>query len=429
VKKSYHVISHQGKTSERYLAAFFQENGQQLLPLVELIEQCRLAVDEVIQVLGRQTIETILEVSATQIAGPRMQGKSGGEVSWYGSQQGRVRLKDRKLIVSKPRLRRKGRGAGKEVPIPAYEALQESETTGARMLETMLRGVSTRQYEHVIPEMAETVGVSRSSVSREAIEAAETQLKELLERDWSQTDLLVIYIDGMRFGSHHVLSAVGVDSQGRKHVLGLQDGASENTEAVKGLLCHLRDRGVGSDKRYLFVIDGAKALRAAIKEVYGAKQPVQRCRTHKMRNVIEQLPQEQQAQTKAVIKAAYRLDADKGMAKMKQLADWLAREWPQAAASLLEGLEETFTINSLGVPPSLHRCLGTTNIIESPQSGVRMRTGRVSRWKDGAMVRRWVASAFLITEKSFRKVVGYQELWALATILGRDTKTFKQEVA
>jgi putative transposase len=428
VRRNYHVVSRQGKPGERQLAEFFRNSGQQLLPMVELIEQCRLAVDEVIEVLGRKTIETILEVSAAQIAGPRAQGQAGGDVRWHGHQRGRVRLADRQLRVQKPRLRQRRRGAGGEVKIPAYEALQQG-STGEKMLETLLRGVSTREYEQVIPEMAETVGVSRSSVSREASQAAEAEMEKLLSRDWSAVELLVIYLDGMQLGSHHVLSAVGVDSEGRKHVLGMVEGASENQAAAQALLVHLREHGVDTGKRYLFVIDGAKALRAAIREVFGSRQPVQRCRTHKLRNVVEQLPRDQHAQVKAVMRAAYRLDANSGMAKLRQLAEWLRRDWECAASSLLEGLEETFTINILDVPPSLHRCLATTNIIESPQSGLRRRTRNVTRWRDAAMAKRWAAAALVLTERKFRKIMGHRDLWALAAILGRSVTTSQEKVA
>ena len=155
---------------------------------------------------------------------------------------------------------------------------------------------------------------------------------------------------------------------------------------------HLREHVVDTGKRYLFVIDGAKALRAAIREVFGSEQPVQRCRTHKLRNVVEQLPRDQHAQVKAVMRAAYRLDAASGMAKLRKLAEWLERDWEAAAHSLLEGLEETFTINTLDIPPTLHRCLATTNIIESPQSGLRRRTRNVTRWRDAAMAKRWAAA-------------------------------------
>ncbi len=164
------------------------------------------------------------------------------------------------------------------------------------MMGALLRGVSTREYAEVLPEMAETAGVSRSSVSRQAIEGSAEQLRQLRERRWEEADLLVLYIDGQRFGSHHVISAVGVDRAGTKHVLGIQAGATENAAAVKQLFTHLREQGLPTDRKYLFVIDGAKALRAAIEEIFGPDQPVQRCRNHKMRNVLDELPKEQQAQ-------------------------------------------------------------------------------------------------------------------------------------
>jgi len=182
----------------------------------------------------------------------------------------------------------------------------------------------------------------------------------------------------------------------------------------------------------LFVIDGAKALRAAIGKVFGPQHPVQRCRNHKIRNVVERLPEEQKDQVKAAMRASYKLEAKEGMARLRKLADWLEQEQPAAANSLREGLDECFTINRLGIPPSLHRCLATTNLIESPQSGVRMRTRRVCRWRDTAMVERWAAASFLATEKNFRRIMGWKDLWQLEAILGRkamETAAVRQEVA
>jgi transposase-like protein len=245
---------------------------------VELVTQARVAVDEVIDRIGRQTIETILNLSAEQVAGPRTPGKSSGDICWHGSQNGRVSLADRQIKVKRPRLRHKATG---EVGVPAYESLQDNEATAQRMMGALLRGVSTREYAEVLPAMAETAGVSRSSVSRQAIEGSVEQLRQLRERRWDEADLLVLYIDGQRFGSHHVISAVGVDRAGAKHVLGIAVGATENAAAVKQLVTHLRDQGLPTDRQYLFVIDGAKALRAAIEEVFGAAQLVQRCRNHK----------------------------------------------------------------------------------------------------------------------------------------------------
>jgi putative transposase len=425
LKRSYHTVTKIGQANAGRLAEFLSRNGQVLLPMVDLIEQSRLAVDELIDVAGRATLETVLQLSAEQVAGPRTPGKEREEVVWHGRQRGRVCLKERKLGVSKPRLRAKGGG---EVPIPAYKAMQDGRL-GRRMLDVLMRGISTRQYERVLPEMADTCGVSKSNVSREAAEAGEAALQELLERRFDQMDLLVIYIDGMMFGSQHVISAVGVDSEGHKHVLGMQQGATENAAAVEDLLQQLIARGVKPEAKRLFVIDGAKALRAAIHRVFGPQHPVQRCRNHKIRNVVERLPEEQKEQVKAAMRASYRLEAKAGIARLRKLADWLEQEQPAAAASLREGLEECFTINRLGVPPSLHRCLATTNLIESPQSGVRMRTRRVCRWRNADMMQRWVAASFLATEKNFRRIMGWKDLWQLKAILGRQTAATKQEVA
>ena len=385
--------------------SFWARTGRCCCPWCDLIEQSRLAVDELIDVAGRATIETVLQLSADQVAGPRTPGRRREEVGWHGRQRGRVCLKERKLGVSKPRLRARGGG---EVAIPAYAAMQDARL-GRRMLDVLLRGISARQYQNVLPEMADTCGVSKSNVSREAIAAGEEALKELLERRFDELDLLVIYLDGMVFGDHHMISAVGVDTAGHKHVLGIQQGATENAAAVEDLLQQLVARGVKPKAKVLFVIDGAKALRAAMHRVFGPQHPVQRCRNHKIRNVVERLPEDQKDQVKAALRAAYRLDAKDGIARLKKLADWLEQEQPAAAASLREGLEECFTINRLGVPPSLHRCLATTNLIESPQSGVRLRTRRVCRWRDAAMIQRWVAASFLATEKNFRRIMGWKE--------------------
>ena len=426
MKRSYHTTK--GPTNARRLAEFFSCNGQGLLPMVDLIEQSRLAVDELIDIAGRATIETVLQLSAEQLAGPRTPGQRRQQLLWHGQQAGRVCLRERKLGVTKPRLREKGGG---EVAIPAYEAMQENGLS-ERVLDVLMRGISTRQYAEVLPEMASTCGVSKSNVSREAAEASEEALKEMLERRFDDVDLLVIYIDGMMFGEHHVISAVGVDRAGHKHVLGIQPGATENAAAVEDLLQQLVARGVNPKAKRLFVIDGAKALRAAIAKVYGPQHPVQRCRNHKIRNVVERLPEEQKDQAKAALRASYKLEAKEGIARLRKLADWLEQEQPAAANSLREGLEECFTINRLGIPPSLHRCLATTNLIESPQSGVRMRTRRVCRWRDTAMVARWAAASFLATEKNFRRIMGWKDLWQLEAILGRrtmETAAIRQEVA
>src|ERR1035437_4766200 len=326
-------------------------------------------------------------------------------------------LSDRKLQVERPRWRTKGRGRTKEVEIPAYTAMQDQSPLGEHMLDTLLRGVSTRNYKEVIPQMAETIGVSKSIVSRQAIEASEAELEALLSRRFDDLELLVIYMDGVVLGDHTMIGAVGVDGEGRKHVLGIREGATENATVVMELLEDIVARGVDPKQKRLFIIDGSKALRAAINAVFGADQPVQRCRAHKIRNVLDHLPEEQKDQVKSLMRAAWKMEAKAGMVRIRKLAEWLKREYPTAAASLLEGLEECFTINRLGVKPLLQRCLATTNIIESPHAGVRIRTRRVTNWQNGSMARRWMASAFIRTEKRFNKIMGYRDLWTLEAIL------------
>jgi len=215
---------------------------------VEQIEQAEVALDELVDVLGGASVEMVLRLSAERIAGPPHPGKKGGAVGWHGGEEGTVCLKERKLGVKRPRFRKKGQGEDGEIPIPAYEAMRSDEKLGSRMLEILLRGVSTWQYRAVLPEMAETVGVSRSSVSREAMEASEEELRRLSERRLEELDLLVIYLDGVIFGEHHVLVAVGVDAEGHKQVLGIAEGASENQAVAKGLLEDVVRRGVRTDR-------------------------------------------------------------------------------------------------------------------------------------------------------------------------------------
>ena len=298
MKKTYEVTS---GTDRRAIAEFMKREGQFLLPMVALVERTGVAIDEVIQVMGRATIEAVLEMSAEGVAGPKQ--------------------------------------AGKAREVPAYAAMRRPGALADRMLEILMAGVSTRKYGHVIGEMADTVGVSASSVSRETIEA--------------------------------------------------------------------------SERRRLFVIDGSKALKKAITQVFGASHLVQRCRNHKLRNVIGHLPKDEHPQVKAAIRAAWKLDAKDGTQKLEQLARWLERDQPSAAASLREGLHEMFTINRLGLPPRLSKCLGTTNVIDSTHSGVRQKTRRVTNWKNGAMALRWAAASFVETEKSYRRIVGFDQLWML----------------
>lgn len=431
MKRPYHIVTRAARESAAVIEQFCRANGQILLPLLTLIESASQVVETVIHEIGHQTLEQILVLSAEQLAGPRTPGKASGAIRYHGSQLGRVQLADRKLKVKRPRLRHKTEG---EVKVPAYEMLRRDRGLGQHMLGALLRGISTREYQEVLPQMAATVGVSRSAISRKAIDASVEQLRALQERRWENVEILIIYIDGQRFADHHIIAAVGVDREGKKHILGIEPGATENAAAVMRLLTHLREQGLPTDRKYLFVIDGAKALRAAIEEVFGGEQPVQRCRNHKVRNVIAELPKEQQAQARNLMRAAWKVkSAEEGEKRLEQLARFLEREYESAARSLREGMREMFTLQRLQIPESLHKCLATTNVIESPQSGVERRTDNVTRWRDADMVQRWVASAWLLTEKHFRRIDGHADLWALAVILGREgrstTQSSKEKIA
>lgn len=439
--QNYHVVSRNdsGKTLQsRPLAQALAKDGQLILPLLDLLNNAQAAVEDLIDVMGRATIEAILVMSAAEVAGPRQQGKkTDRDVVYHGSQQGRVKLKDRQLQVQKPRLRhRKSAKDGTasqpgEVEIPAYAAINAGgDRLAARMLEILIGGVSTRRYANVITEMAATVGVSKSQVSRTTIEAGAEVLKSLAEKTFRDIELLAVWIDGIQIGQWHVVCVVGVDPEGNKHVLGIREGATENAEVVKSLLEDLVVRGLDPKQRRLYVLDGAKALRAGVKAVFGDDAKVQRCRNHKMRNVIGHLPKDQQAQARSTLRAAFKLGGKQGRKKLEQYAGWLEKQWPSAAASLREGLDELFTIDELDLPPQLKRCLGTTNVIDNSHSAARQRIARVKNWQSGEMAVRWLAVAFDASSKGFRRVMGYKFLWILKANLkaNSDQEVIESEV-
>lgn len=435
--QNYHVVNRNDSSKtlqSRPLAQALVKDGQLILPLLELLNTAETAIDDLIDVMGRATIEAILVMSAAEIAGPRQQGKkTDRDVVYHGSQQGRVKLKDRQLQVQKPRLRRRKSAEGQpgEVEIPAYATINAGgDRLAARMLEILIGGVSTRRYANVITEMADTVGVSKSQVSRTTIEAGAEVLKALAEKTFHDIELLAVWIDGIQIGQWHVVCAVGVDPEGNKHVLGIREGATENTEVVKSLLQDLVARGLDTKQRRLFVLDGAKALRAGVKAVFGDDTKVQRCRNHKMRNVTGHLPKDQEAQARSTLRAAFKLGGKEGRGKLEQYAGWLEKDWPSAAASLREGLDELFTIDELDLPPQLKRCLGTTNVIDNSHSAARQRIARVKNWQSGEMAVRWLAVAFDASSKGFRRVMGYKSLWILKANLNAnsDQEVIESEV-
>lgn len=419
--ESYQVVT---AADRRELTKFLVREGQCLVPMVKLIEEAQTQITQIIDLTGRACIEAILELSAIELVGDKTPGKKSGDVRWHGKQDGLVHLGDRKLKVSKPRLRHKDKG---EEKIPAYEALKTRSKMADRMLQILIDGVSTRRYKRVIQEMADSIGISRSAVSRANIQAGEKLLKELADRSFEKQEILVIYIDGICLGSFHVLGAIGVDIEGCKHVLGITLGSSENAAVATDLLNLLVQRGVKPGRKRLFVIDGSKALRSAIDRVYGNDNPVQRCRIHKIRNVLDHLPKSEHKTVRSLMCAAWKLEAHEGKQQIEQLARYYEKKHPSAAGSLREGLNELFTINAMNLPPKLMRCLATTNVIESAHWGARQRLGRVTNWQDGQMALRWGAAAFEAASQQFKRVMGHHQLWVLKAHL--DQKSDEQVIA
>lgn len=419
------VARNDRRAIERAVKDMFASQGQLVLPILSLVTQARAQLEDILGEVNREILESLLFASAEERAGAKTPGRASGEVRWYGTQGGRLPLGDRQVRLRRPRLRDH---AG-EVVIPAYECLKRDPSAGTRLRRLVMAGISTRKYAQVIPPMAKSVGISRSAVSRKLVQAAQAAMAKLAERKFDDIDILAIYIDGIRIAGQLIVVAVGLDAAGEKHLLGLKPGDTENASVVKALLADLVERGIRQDKRRLFIIDGAKALRSAIHSVYGEAALIQRCRTHKVRNVLEAIADKTvREQTGPVMRAAFKLPAKEGKRKLHTHAAWLKTDHADAAASLLEGIDEMFTVNDLGLPPMLTRCLATTNIVENPNGTLRAITRRVSRWRDRDMIERWAALAYLEAERRFNKIQGHRDLWILAQALGRNEHKVDRQV-
>ena len=416
----------QAADGKQAMAEFFAQSGQQFLPILELLIDAKQQLHDFTHAVGVAAIEGLLELSATQLAGEPHPGQAAspstgsahGPVRRHGHQSGVVCMGRSKLRVQRPRLRTvpDAQGQSIEVEAPAYTALKRDPKLSRRIMDVALGGgVSTRTYHQTLEQTADAVGVSKSAVSRALKQAMTTALEELQARTIPGADILAVYIDGFVVGSSHVIGAIGVKKDGTKMVLGVREGSGENLTVVTALLTDLRDRGLTSDVPRLFVLDGGKALASAVDGVYGDMATIQRCRNHKVRNVLDHLPQHKRVHAKLVLRAAFNVeDAGKGVEKLREYAADLERGgWSSAAGSLREGLEELFTVNALGLPSALRRCLGTTNLLDAAHSGTRGKLRRVTTWRDGAMAARWVAAAMVETEKCFRKIQGHHQLWML----------------
>jgi putative transposase len=330
-------------------------------------------------------------------------------------------------LIDRPRIRSK---AGKEVSLETYRAFQNPQRMRSTLLKGMVLGISSRNYEETIEKFIQGYGIKKSSISRHFIQATTEQMKEFLERKLTDLDICVIFIDGIAFKGEHLIVSLGIDVTGKKHVMGLWQGATENTEICRNLLEDMQGRGLDTSKDYLFVLDGSKALRSSVTKMFGKDASVQRCQQHKRRNVKEHLPPEYQGAIDTRLRAAYTMASYEDAKKSLELTvKYLQRLNPSAARSLEEGLEETLTVHRLGITGILKKVLSSTNPIESCFSIMRTVTDRIKRWRKGDMIQRWAVAAILRAEKKFRRVNGYQEIPKLLMTLQRTSIDLKEKAA
>ncbi len=383
-------------------------NGKRLalktqVPIEELIAGVRDDVEAFAAELGLRIIERVMEAEIGQRT-----GQWGQQAVWrHGHQPGFVVFGGRKVKVQRPRLRSRD---NQEVSLKSYKSFQSTGKLQQAVARQLIRQCSTRDYAGAIDNCLEGYGIAKSSVSRHWKAATAKELNQLLHRPVPK-DLLVLMIDSKFFGGDCLVAAIGVDLLGKKHVLGLWHGATENSTVVKGLLEDLVSRGLDPEHKMLVVIDGAKALRKAVSMVLGERALVQRCRIHKLRNVLDQMPKEKQPQARWRMQTAWAYkDANAAERELRKTARWLEESWPMAANSLLEGLEETLTVQRLNIHHKLARSLSNTNLIENCFEQVAHRARRVKRWNGARMILRWGASALLWAEKRFKRLNGCEQL-------------------
>jgi putative transposase len=393
-----------------------EAKNQPVLPLRDFV---KVQLFDTVVTLGMQQVYEILEEERTALCGPRYLHEEARTAVRAGHTEGILPMGGRTVAVLRPRVRTSdGR---REIPLNSWEQFRAADPLTERAVEQMVLGVSTRKYGRSLeplPAGLEAGGTSKSSVSRRFVQGTQKKLEELLGRDLSSLRLTVIMIDGIHFADHVILVALGVDEEGRKTVLGLHEGATENSAACKALLRGIVDRGVSAERAKLFVLDGGKGLKKAVAEMWGKLAVIQRCQIHKMRNVLEHLPPSMEASVRQSIRQAYRIrDAEKARRMLLNLSARLDAQHPGAARSLKEGLDETLTVMGLGIPETLERMLSVTNAIENLFGTVRVVSRRVKRWGGGKMILRWSAAGLLEAERGFRKIRGHKGMPSLVAAL------------
>jgi putative transposase len=373
---------------------------------------------------GLAVLHETMEWEVDRIVGPKGKQNRERTAKRHGHTDGEVTLGARRVQVSRPRVRTAD--DTEEIALDSYQEFASRDLLGGVVLERMLAGVSTRKSRRVDEPVSEQVradarSTSKSAVSRAFIARTRTALEELLGRDLSELELAVLLIDGIDLADVTHVVALGITTDGRKVPLSLREGSTENATVATALLSDLVDRGLRLGEEQLYVLDGAKALRKAVRDVAGQRALVQRCQIHKSRNVCGHLPERERAWVRAKLRKAWsEPDHERALASLKALAAQLEKVHPDAAGSLREGMDETLTLTRLGVTGTLRRTLSSTNCIESMFDTVRTTQRNVKRWRDGDMRLRWTAAGMAEAQRGFRRVKGHRDLPKLLAAIHRE---------
>ena len=415
MKRVHQIEQQRALQNFRRLASEHNPVIQLILPLTAIVGMAQQGVGTLMREAGLALMNLVMEEEVRQLAGERYQPQPDRQVQRWGKEAGYCVVDGQKVPIERSRLRTKD---NREQRLGSYEMFQRSTPLEQAVWEKMMRGLSTRNYGAVVKDFQEAYGIEKSAVSENFIEASRQKLKELMERPLGDLQLCAVLIDGTPFHDRQMIVALGINVDGRKTVLGLREGASENATVVSELLEDLARRGLDFSLPRLYVLDGGKALAAAVRRHAGEAGLIQRCQVHKCRNVIDHLPEEHKATVKKKLQNAYLMIE---YADAKRALERLHRELldinPSAARSLEEGLEETLTVHRLRVTPRLRRTLSNTNVIESAFSIVETVCRNVKRWRPGDQIERWVGSGLLVAERQFRKVTGHREIPQFLTSL------------
>jgi transposase-like protein len=416
------VVSKTGTPAELAELGVADLPGEVQLALTGIASVAREGLLAMSVAAGMAVMRAMFDAEITAACGPKGKHDPGRVAVRHGGENGSVVLGGRRVPVRRPRART---ADGHEVPLATYRTFAAGDQLTAVVMERMLAGLATRRHTaaaepvgHDVEEAASAT--SRSAVSRRFVAQTRTALTELLARDLTGLDVTVLMIDGEHIAEHCCVVALAITADGTKVPVGLWEGSTENKTVVTHLLSDLVSRGLDAADGLLVVIDGAKALSAAVTAVFGANAAIQRCTVHKRRNVAEHLPDSERDWADAkLVRALNNPDAAAGLRDAKALATALERKHPGAAASLREGLPELFTVARLGITGALARTLTTSNPIESMISIARTTNRNVTRWRDGHMVLRWTAAGMLNAQRSFRRVKGYKQMPQLVAALRR----------